>query len=315
MDNQTNDSLPTTAATYGETWDVHWRIAEILLWIITGVAVLLNTLTIIVLCRFSGKLSVHLKFVLNQCVLDLQMAVWNLMGMSSFVSYNLIYMRLFDMFFELICGLIFINLILMTVDHYIAISQPLQYQTLMTHSICKVLIAVMYGLSVVYHVVMLVVLGIHAWKHPITSSFQNWLIILRITYRKIASYQFQVLTGLLAICCCVLIVVYSYITYVVCKTRRGVTISSDAKATRKAATVSFFIITSFIVCFCPYFSANYLWLRVIGPYTWPLLGLNAVLDPIIYAVRLDRVRKGYATMLGKLVSCCKRPQQGDTIEM
>ena len=217
------------------------------------------------------------------------------------------------MFIELIF-LIIINLIVMTVNHYIAISRPLRYNTLVTTRKCNMVIAVMYGSVVLYHAVYFSILAI-VWKYDgdTSDSFYEWCTLTVLEY---FIYHLHVLAALTVVCCCVLGAVYTYITHVVYKTRRSVTISSDTKAKRKAATVSFFVVASFIVCFCPTFLANYIEFHpVFESYTWPLFALNTVFDPMIYAIRLDRVRKGYATMLGKLASCCRRPQQSDTIEM
>ena len=273
---------------------------------ILPMGILLCILNVIVLNKFCGQLTNHLRFVLHQHVLD---ALFSLFYMLQGFCYKLISESDCEWF---ICGLllkvaimtwfiVMCNMTLMTLDHFIAIFKPLNYPMIITPRRVTIALCCMYigpvvgqiGCSIFY---------VSTTKMDNSSLCEYLDNDINYLY-YVNNYMYVVW-----LCLLMMMFVYSYILFMVYRRNNTYTLEHTQRtANAKAAVVTFLIIVSFLIttvlrwAFCLYVEysesefnegINGILLNIF----FLLAPLNPICDALLYALRLPKVKSGYRKM-------------------
>ncbi|XP_040913502.1 trace amine-associated receptor 13c-like [Toxotes jaculatrix] len=192
------------------------------------------------------------------------------------------------------------NMVLISVDRYVAICEPLCYPTKVTHRRVKISVCLCWACSVLYNGVILNVF----LKHPdaYNSCYGECLVVIDF----ITGAVDVILTFISPIT--VIIVLYMKVfvvavsqaramrSHIAAVTLQGSVSVTAKKSERKAARTLGVVVVVFLICFCPYFypafagedtSAGNVF-SVFG--VW-LLYCNSCLNPVIYALFYPWFRK------------------------
>ena len=272
-------------------------------------AVICNVVVLSTFCRMSDKLTNHFILVISLCVSDMIIGLghfserflvnWPACVMISNTSF---YIGMF------VCSLL--NIILMAVDHYMALHYHLRYHVLMTR--CRAVVA----LIAVW--VISVIVGTLRMTAALTTSLQTDVTFCEAMIRDDtslsmwASYSFVYIVAGLGVI--VMLFTYIHIYKVGAKLTRRTSMYgpdvTDTRAKYRTTMTTLWITGTFVILWFPTLVFNVtLYLdqdasdEVIFIYDimacLPLL--NSVCDPVIYAIRLRKIRE-------KLTSKCRRSQ-------
>uniref|UniRef100_A0A8C2XBW2 G-protein coupled receptors family 1 profile domain-containing protein n=2 Tax=Cyclopterus lumpus TaxID=8103 RepID=A0A8C2XBW2_CYCLU len=203
----------------------------------------------------------------------------------------------------LICGLFYYtafiltsaslgNMVLISVDRYVAICDPMSYPTRVTHKRVKISICLCWICSVFYNGVMLM----DFLKHPgqYNSCYGECVVV--INFIKGAVDVSISLFGPIA----VIIVLYmrvfvvavsqarAMMSHIAAVTLQGSVTVTAKKSERKAARTLGIVVVVFLICFCPYFYPPFasqemktsVLVSIFG--VW-LIHCNSCLNPVVYA--------------------------------
>ena len=292
-------------------------------------AIFVNVLTIIVLGRFCGKLSPHLKLVLNQCVLDCLFVIFHTShDVMEYVYYheisagllpatynrmNCLKMVISVVRFVFING-ICCNLIAISVELFIGVYKPLHYRAIITARRIHVGIGLVYVSSLVLASIVVAVAKVLSQK----KGTLKCNAIRDVLYDDGKDSYMWYLNGTLGIlpCMCfiILVTVYGYVLYAARKSSHF----NDHDNIRRSAVTSFVVTVTFlfgisvpIILYIMFQLESYRTSHVFASfhlYVRVLLPLNSLIDPLIYAVRLTSVRNGYRKMCGCLGNVRNQPQ-------
>ncbi|KAG7502538.1 trace amine-associated receptor 13c-like [Solea senegalensis] len=202
---------------------------------------------------------------------------------------------------SVICGLFFYasffltsasvgTMVLISVDRYVAICDPLSYSTKVTHQRVKISVSVCWACSLFYNGVILhvflknpdannscygeclVVIDVITGAVDIAVTFVGPIAVIVVLYLKVFVVAVSQARAM-----------RSHITAV---TVQGLGTVTAKKSVRKAARILGIVVVVFVICFCPYF---YPALADTSPgiafkffAVWLLYG-NSCINPIIYA--------------------------------
>ena len=209
-----------------------------------------------------------------------------------------------------------LNLMGMSIDHYIAIAKPLHYPKLMNERRVKAMIAMLWILATVC-----------GYSNVIGGIFHradaNALNKLNVTLNfcenaLLTSYQEEyIMMGISVACLVVMLVIYTNIYRLVANHQTPGEqlrqLKTDARRNKRALVTTLLILGSFIVCWIPLSlfqvimmirvhrhgeamaaDPEYLIkLALADKYLLSLLLLNSICDPVIYTVRTYEVQLGY----------------------
>ena len=209
-----------------------------------------------------------------------------------------------------------INLLAMAIDHYVAILNPMHYHEIMSHFRANLMIFLIWIISVIGGLLDFIVGAIIDDKSDAdfclkvyTDKFESQILLLCLILLELF----------------VLIYLYLRIFLEVKKLlARGQAMHQDDLHSNKAIITTLLIIGTFMICWVPnslYQITMYVWFHVdpvslrmdlntyvlIHTILWILMLSNSLCDPIIYALRLRDIQRGYNRMLKKL---CKMEKYG-----
>ncbi|XP_052764864.1 melanocyte-stimulating hormone receptor-like [Mya arenaria] len=210
------------------------------------------------------------------------------------------------------------NLILMAVDHYVAIMQALYYDRFFSKQKVKIIIAALWMTSIFLGALDLFV-SLPSFRKEEATFCDHVNTVNRTTFNYelvIVIFIFIVLLGLL--------IIYTRICYQVRKLVRDDRHNRlESSHSMKAIVTTFLIIGTFALCWCPiglYHTVLYIWnpaysemnkaaldrLRLVNSILFLFVVLNTICDPVIYAVRRSEVKLGYIRMYNKLLRMRRR---------
>ncbi|XP_040913446.1 trace amine-associated receptor 13c-like [Toxotes jaculatrix] len=192
------------------------------------------------------------------------------------------------------------NMVLISVDRYVAICEPLCYPTKVTHRRVKISVCLCWACSVLYNGVILNVF----LKHPDTynSCYGECVVVIDF----ITGAVDVILTFISPIT--VIIVLYMKVfvvavsqaramrSHIAAVTLQGSVSVTAKKSERKAARTLGVVVVVFLICFCPYFYPSFVGqdmstTNVFSVFGVWLLYCNSCLNPVIYALFYPWFRK------------------------
>ena len=265
--------------------------------VLAMVAVVLNVTILIVISRFCGKLNSHFVLVITQCSADLVISlgyfICQMVRLSTTLSilYKICILTFMTELINAAFLMSLVNILLITVDRFVAVWKPFKYSTMMRRS------------RVVRIVCGALVLTIMAFGASfIIAIFREGE--LGFCRQRLLSICYVTGKYLMMVDTIVLIVVYCYIIRTLRALPDDPSIASLRMSTRRATMTSLWIILTFMLCYWPDVISGYV------RFPLPLYDLakglpfvNCASDPLIYAVRLHKIRAGYRLMLNKLRTC------------
>ncbi len=218
-----------------------------------------------------------------------------------------------------------LNLVALALDHYVAILKPLNYRNVMTRGRTNVLVVLLWGVAVV--------LGFSKFyfPNPLYSYCDRQFIPDYCELVFCSKYQAEYVVFAMAILSfLVMSFCYVQIFRVIQKCNQFQSeIRASVKKNRRGLVTTLVILFIFLVCWLPYclfevcmvillqlnssdamMTLKYMkMMNEIDYYLYDLLLLNSILDPLVYAVRMTEIRKGYGRMF--CAPCRKRRLQRD----
>ncbi|XP_034467914.1 trace amine-associated receptor 13c-like [Hippoglossus hippoglossus] len=186
------------------------------------------------------------------------------------------------------------NMVLISIDRYLAICDPLLYSSKITLNRVKVFICLCWACSLLYN--GLVLMGHLAWPDRYNSCHGECVVVINHISGTLDLF-FSFIGP-----CTVMVVLYMRVFVVAVSQVRvirlqTVTVTPTAKKSeRKAATTLGIVIAVFLMCFCPYYypalagedtSTSLSYYAVLS---WIML-INSCVNPLIYALFYPWFRK------------------------
>ncbi|KAK2149277.1 hypothetical protein LSH36_457g00013 [Paralvinella palmiformis] len=267
--------------------------------LLAGVAVLFNLTTLLVMFKFCGRIRNHYVLIVVQCSADLLAA---LSYMIFYLTPNYINVLvpapsgwfycltrfLMDMI-NASFALSLMNILVITLDRLVAIYSPLKYQSVARTSRLRIIAAIMALISLIFS-------WIPFLTSTITEKPNNYTLCENYFQAGVVIYQID--QGLIVLDTLVMIVVYGYILD---KVRRRPPSRCNTGSTYRTTLTSFWIVVTFIVFYWPDIISNYVIFTPAIVYivkTMPLV--NCIADPLIYAIRLKRIKLGFRKLYSKI---------------
>ena len=287
--------------------------------ILSGIGFFINVATLIMLRKSDRKVNSHSLIVSNQCVTD------SLICLFTFIERCL---KLTDgslindpiMCIMMIAGIIrlsayivtLLNMILMTSSRFFAVAKPTTYKIVFSQNMTFKIIVCMYISVIVLVMSTIIKASVMYMKRPIyffcfmffASGGMNIIDIALIVL-------FMSLLMMIP-------VVYGYITTIIMKNNRIVNAQRTSRK-RKSSNIivtSFMIVFTFVICFTPYTILRLVMrflshgmsesksskLLTLTCYFGIFPVVNCICDPIIYSLRIPKLRSGYS-MLRRNMRC------------
>ncbi|XP_019958889.2 trace amine-associated receptor 13c-like [Paralichthys olivaceus] len=183
------------------------------------------------------------------------------------------------------------NMVLISIDRYLAICDPLLYSSKITLNRVKILISLSWACSLLYN--GLILMGHLAWPDRYNSCHGECLMVISFI-SGIVDFFFTFVGP-----CTVMVVLYVRVFVVAISQVRLIqahTAAANARSgktakisERKAARTLGIVIAVFLMCFCPYYypslagqntSNNFSYFAVLS---WIML-MNSCMNPLIYAL-------------------------------
>ena len=261
---------------------------------ITGTT--MNSLLLMILHRIKTSRKSYFALIKSLIIADL------LLPSSIIVSFvtDLLYL------YEYLLFVILLHLILLVMEHYVAIIRPLHYSTWIRgrYIVCR--------LATVWIIpVILVVISTYLPEKQLVLKISDWTIYTRMETKDI--FRLPFILG-----CFIGIVVVNIYMYKAVRRQQRLHDFQNHQATHnnKVLVITILNVGSFFVCWFPVVIAEIIF-QIKGPTGYDtyynnkdikhlaecVVLLNSVCDPLIYAIRLAEVRK----MWQKLFCClCKK---------
>lgn len=287
--------------------------------ILALIAISLNILAVLAILKIRGSLSSHYRFILSLAVSDILVGtsvVLHILNIGVNPTYypgagpekaRLISRCTFIVIKALNTTALnstLLNLMGMAIDHFLAIVKPLHYPTLMNKQRASLIIGLFWTIAILC--------GFSDFmsgypKYPRFSHRYNYCEFIFLT-----KYQDEYTVFAIALLCAIIMTIsYFKIVNVIRRRHHGMEMHQDsAVRNRKAVTTTLLILGTFLICWLPMCLFQMVliiqvkidpapiqkWLHILSKadmYLYDLLMLNAICDPIIYAVRMREIRLGY----------------------
>ena len=271
---------------------------DVLSIVLSVLGIITNILSICIVKRVQKKLTTHLKLVINLCFSDCLILV------SSFLKNIFRVTQRVNVCFNVAARLVtdlalvatLLNLLAISLDHYLAILKPFMYKKEVTNirSICAVLI--IWIISILSISIEIVIGSINKKEmEPLCQA---------IAYDK-ANSEFGIVTFIFVVLIVIFII---YVRIYICIVRNRSAHSNrrhrqnDSSNIKALVTTSLFVFT-FVFFWAPigifnaymyikdeeYIIENFENIVQIGELLYLILLLNAIADPVIYTFRLPQV--------------------------
>ncbi|KAI0219425.1 hypothetical protein LSAT2_029034 [Lamellibrachia satsuma] len=202
-----------------------------------------------------------------------------------------------------------LNLLGMALDHHIAIMKPLHYHMLMNHRRSIIMISLFWVVATVcgFSDVIVSIMNPRYMRLHHRYNFCEFVYISR--------YQEEYTVFAIAFVCFVAMAfAYIGICVTVCKLHnQQSSYGGNFRQNKKALCTTFLILGTFVVCWIPICAFQLImivqvkmnpemvqrWMYLLGQvdsYMYNLLLVNALCDPIIYAVRMREMRQSYISL-------------------
>ncbi|XP_040913579.1 trace amine-associated receptor 13c-like [Toxotes jaculatrix] len=192
------------------------------------------------------------------------------------------------------------NMVLISVDRYVAICEPLCYPTKVTHRRVKISVCLCWACSVLYNGVILNVFP----KHPDTynSCYGECVVVIDFITGAVDVMLTFIgpITVIIVLYVKVFVVAVSQAramrSHIAAVTLQGSVSVTAKKSERKAARTLGVVVVVFLICFCPYFYPAFLGedtsaSNTLSAFLVWLLYCNSCLNPVIYAFFYPWFRK------------------------
>ncbi|CAH1788690.1 unnamed protein product [Owenia fusiformis] len=205
-----------------------------------------------------------------------------------------------------------LNLLAMTLDHYIAIVRPLRYPSIVNSKRTLISIIALWTISFI--------LGFSEVFAGIGVKLEHITYCEFITY--FSGYDSIFIVFAIAVLCFITMAFVYAVIYKIVRHH----VSIEMADNRKAVVTTLLIIGTFAICFLPetifqivmliikrhdpnfvrMHHKLFITLLKVNNYLYLLMLLNCLCDAIIYAARMRDVRNGYSRMIERWCPCCMR---------
>lgn len=285
--------------------------SNIILIVVSAVGLLANLLSVSAILHIPRGKNTHSKVILSLAISDSGIAIQVFIsGFLTRFSHQLVMSYCFwlieTVFINFALFATLLNILMMATDHYIAILNPLHYHEIMTSFRANCLLLVVWLLSVFGGLLDIVV---SAFTKSSGLQLQDpdfcFLVIDDRFHAQTAPAFFVIIESVF------LVILYArvFCEYRSFSTRSQIYPRRETH-NKKAIITTGLIIGTFQVCWIPvtlYWIIDYYIVDVdnslriiIGPISYIMMVINTLCDPVIYALRLPTVRRGYKHLCRKL---------------
>ena len=306
-------------------------------------AIIINTSSLLALSRVKNRITCHFRLIISLSLSDILIALSAVLmtfnqifnptlypGMGTYndrVTSRCLYVVI-KALNTIGLNVTLLNLAAMSADHYLAISQPLHYNKLLTARRCRGVIVVIWIVATCCGFSDFV--SVLPNRHLLALGFNTCEAALATVYTE--EFTSLALTGLVLV---VMVVVYLKICTVIHRYRppRKYSNRSAIKRNVRSLMTTALILGCFCLCWLPYCAYQVAMLIIsqhsskdtleawitsgrlqqlieADRYLYNLILLNCVCDPVIYTIRTFDVRLGYRRICGGC--CCSAHGRHDT---
>ena len=319
---QVNNSCVNISNVYRNETDVYatlYDIYHVITIIICSFGFIVNILNVIAILNAPGKLTPHSKLVISLAVSDICVLLPTLVSEIRIIIATLLVGDVNQScYYELVVHKYFqpgvvlvslLNLLMLGIDHYIAIVKPLHYNRTLSTKHISACVSFIWIFSFVASMIETIPKIISYFK----SNEDQFCLYMIVEYLPRFPYLLVIPVFI------VLVIIYTriYVAYTKYVTRRQI-FHPDDQHNNKAIVTTLLIIITFMIGWVPisvmtiistiYYTGvpmifnDWLWFIVVM--CGNLILLNSSCDALIYAWRLEVVRQGYKTVLTKLCTKC-----------
>ena len=322
--NITNQNVLYTSDSTTVIKTVDQRMKEILLEplnivliVLSFVGLVANLLSVVATLHIPHGQTTHSKLIINLAVSDICIILSVFLNVVEKVtsplhlSTNCVEVAN-QAFLDFALLAILMNLLAMGIDHYIAILKPMQYHQIMSNFRGNMIIVLIWIISLFGGFLDIIVGGFKETKSD--KSDEEFC-------SKVYRDDFQAMLIIFGLVLLELLVLGYIYLRIFCEVqrllKRGATLHQDYMHNKKAIITTLLIIGTFMVCLVPnslFQLIVYILIHTdrealmnslhailfIHNALWVLMLSNSICDPIIYALRLQDVQRGYKRMLSKL---------------
>jgi hypothetical protein len=289
--------------------------------VLCTLSILLNSLSLIVVANIHGTYTTHLRLIMSLCISDTLVSLGVLANMIVEAHYyNVCLERVLNAINNTAFVVSLLNLKCMALDHYLAIVRPIHYPIQMTsrRTICIIVILWVISFLVGFSEFFVGLPYYEKFKH--TKTFCQFIHSNKFPYAPA-----YVIFVIIIVCFVLMTFIYSRILLEIQRHRERATNNPDLRRNRKALVTTIIILGTFTICWVPLclfnisaiiqikvnresFAANIQIYESATQYLMNLMLLNAVLDPIIYAVRMREVQRSYNRLSKRCCGMCMKDQ-------
>ena len=267
---------------------------HLLLLVLSVAAIICNSVVLVAFCRMRFTLTSHYIFIVSLTVADMLVGVGHLLellfqfvaGTCDPACYSRVHSSLVAWTF--VCVILSITLI--TVDHYLSIVHYIQYGKLMSRGRAIICVVAVWVFSVFIGMIQI----LHGVNTSINSDISFCMAMLRdeLNISLLVSYSIIYFASILAI----IVMIYAYVRiHIFFGKAQETSDDNELRRAKKRATVTtLWIIGTFAFLWIPRIIADMVLMSGMPDYDTDYIVLlpliNSLCDPVIYSVRLTKIR-------------------------
>ena len=283
-------------------------------------AIICNSVVLVAFCRMRCKLTSHYIFIVSLTVADMLVGIGHLIELVLFELMGngcdfLVHSSLAAGTF--VCSIL--NIALITVDHYLSIVYYIQYGKLMSRGRAIICVIAVWVFSVIIGTIQ-ILHGVNTSLNSNDVSFCTAILMDELNISLLVSYGIIYFAAILAI----IVMIFAYVRIHIFfgraqETSDGIYFSDNElrRAKKRTTVTTLWIIGTFALLWIPRIIADMVvisdmpdyesygesfWLAYEYIVLLPLM--NSLCDPVIYSVRLTKIRHA--------LRCCGRRNTEDT---